>query len=212
MVVALLLAGPALGLFAWQADRVETVDFVSQVVRALGNVPSPWLALAFLIGAVIARPSWGALAGAAVLCLAVGTYYVAINLSGDREGIPLRGALTGWLAVALVAGPIFGLAGSIWRRGPSALRPFAVGILTGALLGEFAYFSGGELRYGIWDWNGTLDYLATVELVLALAMPVLLLSSLLQRLQAYVMAAVMGGIALLIMLWLDQTMRDLFNA
>ena len=36
----------------------------------------------------------------------------------------------------------------------------------------------------IWDWNGTLDSLATVELVLALALPVLLLSSLLQRLQA----------------------------
>ena len=141
-VLALLLAGPALGLFAWQSDRVETIGFSSEVVRALGNVPSPWLGLAFLTGAVIARPGWGALAAATVLCLAVATYYVAITVSGDREGIPLRGAFTGWLAVALVAGPIFGLAGSIWRSGPRALKPLAVGLLSGALVGEVAYFTG----------------------------------------------------------------------
>jgi hypothetical protein len=210
--MALLLSGPALGLFAWQSDRVETVTFTSDVMRALGNVPSPWLALAFVMGVVIARPWWGALAGAAVLTLAVGTYYVAITLSGDRAGIPLRGALTGWLAVALVAGPIFGLAGAVWRNGPAALKPFAVGILTGALLGEFAYFTDGELRHALWDWQRTRDYLATAELLVAFSLPILLLTSVTQRLQAYITAAVMGAAALAIMLWLDQTMRDLFNA
>jgi hypothetical protein len=40
----------------------------------------------------------------------------------------------------------------------------------------------------------------------------MLLTSLAQRLQAYIIAAVMGAAALAVMLWLDQTMRDLFNA
>ena len=133
-------------------------------------------------------------------------------MSGDREGIPLRGALPGWLAVALLAGPIFGLAGSIWRAGPRPLRPFAAGLLTGALLGEFAYFTGGELRYGLWDWDGTRDYLATLELLVALSLPLLLLQSGVQRLHAYVTATLMGAVALAFMQWLDQTMRDLFNA
>ena len=182
------------------------------MIRALGNVPSPWLALAFIIGAAIARPAWGALAGAAVLCLAVGTYYVAITVSGDRAGIPLGGALTGWLTVALIAGPIFGLAGAVWRSGRGLLGSFAVGLLTGAMIGEIAYFTGDALRYGLWEWGDTRVYLAAAETAVALSLPLLLLQGIFSRLQAYITAAVMGAVALTIMLWLDQTMRDLFNA
>jgi hypothetical protein len=208
----LLFAGPALGLFAWQSDRAQTNGMLNEVIRGLGNVPSPWLGLAFVTGALLARPFWGALAGAASLTLAVATYYVAIRLSGDREGIPLRGAMTGWFAVALIAGPAFGIAGAVWRSGPSLLKPLVVGLLTGALVGEVAYFAGDALRYGLWHFGDTRVFLAAADLTVALLLPVVLLQGFYQRLPAYVTAALMGGVALAVMLWLDQLMRDLFNA
>jgi hypothetical protein len=175
-------------------------------------VPSPWLLLAFVTGAVIARPSWGALAGAATLTLAVGTYYFAIQSSGDRAGIPLQGAMTGWLAVALIAGPVFGLAGATWRSGPRFMRAPAVGLLVGALVGEVAYFAGDAVRHGLWQWGDTRIWLALADFSVAVSLPLLLLRGFSQRLQAYVTASMTGGVALLVMLWLDQLMLDLFNA
>lgn len=155
---------------------------------------------------------WGVLGGATALALAVATYYVAIRVSGDREGIPLQGAMTGWFAVALVAGPMFGCAGAIWRSGPSALKPLAVGLLTGTLVGEVAYFAGDALRYDYWQWGDTRVYLAMADVTVALSLPLLLLRSFEQRLSAYATAVVMGIVALVVMLWLDQLMLDLFNA
>ncbi len=211
-MLALLLAGPALGLFAWQADRVETTSIFASMISGLGNIPSPWLVLAFVAGVILARPGWGALGGTAVLCLAVAFYYTAITISGDRAGIPLRGAMTGWLAIALIAGPVFGTAGGAWRRGPALLRPFAVGLMTGALVGEAAYLGGDALRYNSWSWDDHRTLFVTAELGVALALPLLLLRLDWQRLQAYLTAGVMGAIALVTMLTLDQVMRDLFNA
>ncbi|MGE0686800.1 MAG: DUF6518 family protein [Dehalococcoidia bacterium] len=210
--LAPLLAGPALGLFAWQSDRAETTSTLNEVIRGLGNVPSPWLFLAFVTGALLVRPAWGAFGGATALTLAVATYYVAIRVSGDREGIPLQGAMTGWFAVALIAGPIFGCAGAFWRSGPNVLKPLAVGLLSGMLVGEVAYFAGDALRHGYWQWGDTHVYLALADLGVALALPLLLLRSFEQRLPAYVTAAVVGVVALVVMLWLDQLMLDLFNA
>jgi hypothetical protein len=209
---ALLLAGPFLGLFAWQSDRAQSGGTFDDVIRGLGNVPSPWLALAFVTGAIISRPLWGALAAGAALILAVATYYVSIRLSGDREGIPLQGAMTGWFAVALIAGPVFGCAGAVWRSGPGLLKPLAVGLLTGALVGEVAYFAGDALRYGLWQRGDTRIFLAAADLTFALMLPVFLLQRFYQRVPAYVTAALMGVVALVVMLWLDQVMLDLFNA
>lgn len=212
MFAALLLAGAGLGLFAWYADRVETTTPLNDFIRGLGNIPSPWLALAFVTGAAIGSRLWGTLSAATVLCLAVATYYYAITMSGDREGIPLRGAMTGWLTVALIAGPAFGLAGAVWRRGPDALRPYAVGMLSGALIGEVAFFGSDALRYGLWDLEDARSFFAAADLLLALLLPLLLLTGVLARLQAYLTAAVMGGVALTVMVLLHQVMRDLFNA
>jgi hypothetical protein len=120
--------------------------------------------------------------------------------------------MTGWFAVALIAGPAFGIAGAVWRGGPGLLKPLAVGLLTGALVGEVAYFSGDALRYGLWHFGDTRVFLAAADLTVALLLPVVLLQGFYQRLPAYVTAALMGGVALAVMLWLDQLMRDLFNA
>lgn len=212
LFIALLLAGVGLGLFAWQADRVETTSPLNDLIRGLGNIPSPWLALAFVTGAVIGSRLWGTLSAATVLCLAVAAYYFAITVSGDREGIPLRGAMTGWLAVALLAGPVFGLAGAVWRRGPSGLRPFAVGLMSGALIGEVAFFGADGLRYGFWELGDTRTIFATADLLVALSLPLLLLSGLADRLKAYLTAGLMGGVALIAMVLLMQVMRDMFNA
>jgi hypothetical protein len=120
--------------------------------------------------------------------------------------------MTGWFAVALIAGPIFGFAGGVWRSGPGLLRPVAVGLLAGALLGVVAYFAGDALRYRLWTWGDTRVYLAAADLTAGLMLPVFLLKGLYQRLPAYLTAAITGAVALIVMLWLDQLMLDLFNA
>jgi len=207
----LLLAGAGLGVFAWLADRLRADEPIATAIAGAGNAPSPWLIVAFLTGVLLVRPLWSAFVAALVLCLGVATYYFAINLSGDREGIPLQGAMTGWLTIALIAGPVFGLAGSVWRQGPPLLRPFAVGILSGALLGEVAYYMSDPLRSGGWTLE-TRSVLAVAEAATAFALPFLLLRPFWQRLEATLTALAMGAVALTVILTLRQLMHDLFNA
>ncbi len=127
-----LVVGLAAGVVTQVAQSVLPTGW-SQAANAI----SPWLLVAFLVGSVMpARPS-AALAGAATLVLALVGYYATTTI---RYGIGGgTGALVFWGLGALVGGPIFGLAGQAWRRGPDRSSAGALGLLAAAFVGEGGY-------------------------------------------------------------------------
>ena len=95
----------------------------------LHKVGVPWLAAAFVAGAL--RPAWrsGAVHGALALVMAVVVYYEA-PVADPRSHIGL-----GWIWIALPGGAAFGALGAAWR-GHERWRLPAAAVLTGAFLGE----------------------------------------------------------------------------
>lgn len=133
-VVALAVAGGVgLGLFSVVADRPD----VPGVVRWLGNVPGPWVVLAFAIGALAGTRLGGAVAAAIALASGVMSYYVYLYTSGARPWLDtVEHAMLVWGLVAVAAGAAFGWAGGSWRRGARWERVLAVASLCGVLTGE----------------------------------------------------------------------------
>jgi hypothetical protein len=102
------------------------------------NSGSGWAVLAFVAGAAWFRsPVWVvALAGTLLeLGLVVG-YYGSVIIRYDQDPPSFWAYM--WAALALVTGPVFGVAGAWWRSG-SGWRPVvAVGLLSGLFAGEGA--------------------------------------------------------------------------
>ncbi len=169
-----LVCAVGLGLIAWAADHVSS-DSTIPVAAGLGNFPSHWLLTAFLVGAIARRKLAGATLATLGLALAVIVYYGAIKLSGERADADLTRAAQAWLAVAIVAGPAFGLAGATWISGPNRYRPWAVALLAGALAGEAIYLADnlGFLARFTLDDSRTL--FAVVDGIAALLLPFLML-------------------------------------
>ena len=116
------LLGLALGTSAALTDAHAGGFHQTGLWRALSmllNAGCVWAALAVVCGWLLVTPSRAAIGGLAGLMLAVGGYYLAGVTLGDRTAIGLRGvsgALGSWLGVAVVAGPVLGLVGSVSRR------------------------------------------------------------------------------------------------
>ncbi|MDQ1656768.1 MAG: hypothetical protein QOD41_1851 [Cryptosporangiaceae bacterium] len=104
----------------------------------VANSGAGWGVLAFAAGAVWHRSRLPvvALAGALVeLGLVVG-YYASVIVRYDQDPPSFWAYM--WAALALVTGPVFGVAGAWWRSG-SGWRPVvAVGLLSGLFAGEGA--------------------------------------------------------------------------
>jgi hypothetical protein len=112
----------------------------------LGNSGSVWVAAAFLAGTFVAERRWAAVSGVLTLLCAVGGYF----LTGTLMGVPYAlSMMVFWAVVAVVGGPIFGLAGSLWRYAaaqPLAWRlqalfqpAIAAGLLGAAFVAEGVY-------------------------------------------------------------------------
>lgn len=103
----------------------------------LANSGATWVVAAFFAGAYLGRP---ALHGTMVLFGEVIAYYGAAAIFlNQREPQALVGPAV-WLAVALVAGPIFGIAGSWWRHEQRPIRRIiAVALLGGVFITEGLY-------------------------------------------------------------------------
>ena len=139
------------------------------------------------------RPA--SLRGLIGLLSAVAAYYLLNAALG--QGFRVIGAshaATVWGAVALLAGPLMGGAGSVWRYGQGWPRAIGVGILAAALIGEGLVFGAGRLIHV--DQLGTDPgaLLLAVEIVLGLALPWLLLRRG-ERLRGYVATAVLAVVA-----------------
>jgi hypothetical protein len=188
---ASILGGAILGIAAWWTDQLGFPWTAYIPANAIGA----WLGLAFILGSTARTIPTGALRGLIGLLSAVGAYYVLVGLLGDGfRAIGASHAATVWGAVALIAGPLFGLAGGTWRHGHGIPRALAVAILGAALIGEGLGF--GATRWTNLDQIGT-DPAAVVlalEAALGLALPALLLRKG-ERLVGYLTLAVFAVVA-----------------
>jgi hypothetical protein len=130
--VLVLVAGLGTGALTQFGQSVLPTGW-SQAANAI----SPWLVVAFLVGSTM--PSWRTAAGAglATLFLALVGYYTMTEI---RYGIGAGGtSLVFWSIGAVVGGPLFGLAGYRWRRGPHLHRAIALGLVAAAAIAEGGY-------------------------------------------------------------------------
>jgi Family of unknown function (DUF6518) len=171
-------AGLALGI----ATR-----FVYELPREwhwLARVGVPWLAAAFLAGALARRPGRGAAFGAAALVAATVVYYLPSILGYGRFSYEANPVGLGWLAIAVPGGACFGALGALWASGRA--RVLAVSVLAASFGGEallFALLVPAPGRPG------------TYLLAAAMAVPFLLLRRTWERVAALCAAALLAGAA-----------------
>ncbi len=106
--------------------------------NSLANSGAVWAFGAFVAGAVVFRHGWptAAVAGALVeLGLVVG-YYTSVAIRYDQGGPEYFAYL--WAVVALLAGPIFGVAGMWWRGTARTWHVAGIALLGALFVGEGA--------------------------------------------------------------------------
>jgi hypothetical protein len=123
-------------------------------LQAVSNSGSVWTVAAFVAGALVRVAGRVAvLAGVATQVGAVVGYYAYAEVVRDGMGDPTYPLF--WLALALVAGPIFGTAGAWWRTGEGWRRIAGPALLGGvfgmdALWYEFVLrYHGDAIAYGV---------------------------------------------------------------
>jgi hypothetical protein len=121
---------------------------------AFVNSASAWLVAPFIVGVLMSSRRGAAAAGFTACGLQLVGYYVTAHL----RGYPAGGAIVAfWAACAVIGGPIFGLAGHLWRAPPPRLRGLGAAVLAAAFLGE-----------GLWSYLHELHYYATAALWIAI--------------------------------------------
>jgi hypothetical protein len=110
-------------------------------VGSIANSATPWLAVAFGVGAAAPRRWLAGIAGAVTLLAALVGYYGLVQL---RFGYApeIRGAVLLWLIAAVVGGPVFGVAGRWWRGDAPWLRATGPALLGASAIAEGFYLSG----------------------------------------------------------------------
>jgi hypothetical protein len=187
-------AGVALGTFSVLSDY-----FLHNPWAIAGNIAGTWVVVAFVVGAFAINTGAareGALGGLVSLLVATLAYYVGTAIAWDAVNVArlLPGALT-WGAVSLVAGPVSGGAGAVWRRhlfrGRQQwwLPSVAIGILAAPLAAEGLFIA---LQFA-GDQGSIAGF---VELIVALALPVWLLRNWQEWRLAYTVMSTLGLIGL----------------
>ena len=182
---ASILGGVALGGAAWFADGLAWP--LSLLIPA--NAIGAWLGVAFILGASARTIPTGALRGVIGLLSAVASYYILIAIFGQGyRVIGASHAATIWGAVALLAGPVMGGAGAVWRHGAGWPRAIGVALLTSALFAEGFVFGAPRLIHVDQIQYDPGAVLFAGEMILAVVLPWLMLRSG-ERLRGYVSMA-----------------------
>ena len=192
--MVVLVVGLGLGVVTQILQSVLPTGW-SQAANAI----SPWLLVAFLVGATMPGRGSAAGGGLATLVLALIGYYATTQL---RYGIGGgTGSLIFWGLGAAVGGPVFGLAGHIWRTGGHRDRALALGLLAAVFIAEGGYHLLVLSERGV----------AVGFAIAGLLVPLLLGRSHQDRLGAYVAAVpaiALGAVGFAVFLWLyDVTGR-----
>ena len=129
----------------------------------------------------------------------VAAYYLLFAVLGSGfRAMGASHAATIWGAVALLAGPLMGGAGAVWRHGQGWPRAVGVAVLSAALVAEGAVFGGPRLIRidELGADPGALLFAA--ETILGLALPALLLrrTEWLRGYVATLVFAIVGALAI----------------
>lgn len=136
---------------------------LSGTLNPLVNSASAWLVAPFFVGALLRKPSSGALAGLLTCALQVVGYFVTSELRGFPTS---SSSIAFWTACAVVGGPLFGAGGHLWRRGRRRLAAPSSTLLPAVFLAEGIWIYGIQLGY----FGATVLWLA-IGSVLAVALP-----------------------------------------
>lgn len=186
-------AGVALGAFSVFSDY-----FLTNPWAIAGNIAGTWVVVAFLVGAFATREPAraGAILGLIALLAATLAYYVGTAIAWDAINVArlLPGVLV-WGAVSVIAGPMAGAAGAVWRRqsfrGKTQwwLPAVAVGVLAAPLAAEGLYMA--------WLFSGEAGAVAGfVELAIGLVLPVWLVRTWQEWRIAYAVLSALGILGL----------------
>ena len=166
------VVGAALGIAAWVSDQLVSPYRLIIPANAIGL----WLGVAFALGASARTIPTGALRGLVGLLSAVAAYYLLNAILGQGfRAIGAPHAATIWGAVALIAGPIMGGAGAVWRYGHGWPRAIGVAVLAAGLTSEGIAFAGVRLLGLDHPRADAGAVLLAIEVLIGLALPWLLL-------------------------------------
>ncbi len=186
-----IVSGIVLGGAAWLSDQLDWPYSLLIPANAIGV----WLAVAFVLGGSARTIVTGALRGLIGLLAAVAAYYLLIAVFGTGvRSIGAPHAATVWGLVALIAGPVLGGSGAVWRHGTGWPRALGVAVLAAALVGEGVVFGGPRLIHVDQLGQDPGAFLYLVEIVIGLALPFVLLRRG-ERLRGYLATAGLAVIA-----------------
>lgn len=174
LTVAAAIALGVAGRYAGEAGLLARAGPLAEPVAKLGPwaiaLGAPWLAVAWILGAVARHPLLGALAGAVALVGGTGAWYAFTVWQLGRGALHYAVPVAfGWSLASIAAGVVFGGAGALWRSADrDSMRALGAAILAGSFIGEAI-----ELAT-IWDGRAARAVLA-VEFLLGIALTVVLL-------------------------------------
>ena len=188
-----IVGGAALGVAAWVSDQLGYPLGLLIPANAIGA----WLAVAFVLGGSARTLPTGALRGLIGLLSAVVAYYLLIAVFGQGyRALGASHAAAVWGAVAVIAGPILGGSGAVWRHGVGWPRALGVAVLAAALVGEGIVFGGPRLLHVdqlVYD-PGAFLFLG--EILIGALLPFVLLRPD-ERLRGYLATAALAVVAVL---------------
>lgn len=197
--------GAALGILAWVSDQLAWP--LSLLIPA--NAIGAWLGVAFALGASARTIPTGALRGLVGLISAVVAYYALNAVLGQGfRAIGASHAATIWGAVALLAGPVLGGAGAVWRYGAGWPRAIGVALLAAALIGEGVVFGGRRLVHVDELGRDPGALLLAAEAILGALLPALLLRRG-ERLRGYAATAALSVAAAVALDPVTRLIREL---
>jgi hypothetical protein len=160
VVLGGLVFGAAMAVVKGQDTGVRDV---------VGNLSAPWVALAFLGGALSVRPRRGAILGVAVTMAAFAGFYLSEAAILDLGPHPwyedvrlAAGTFNVYEQWGLLSGSVYGALGALWASRSLRSAPLAVAAaflcepLAVALLMRAGVWSGGGLLNHPAIWSGEL--------------------------------------------------------
>jgi hypothetical protein len=131
VTVAAIVAGLSFGALSaiGRAHLDGTLD-------AFVNSTSTWLVAPFLVGSLAATRRGAAAAGFGTCVAQLVGYYVVADLRGGGTAASL---VAFWTACGVVGGPLFGMAGRLWRTSAPRHRGLGVAVLAGVFVAEGLY-------------------------------------------------------------------------